>query len=94
MRVVLAVLSGELTIAEAAEATRHDWEDGRGVARPVPGSGSGWAGEHDAGPGRCLIGPRSTTPRALSPTATRRSPRTVSSNQVSTNGALSPSPRR
>ena len=57
MRVVLAVLSGELTVAEAArrrggEAARYDGEDGRGVAGPVPGGGPGWAGEHDAGPDR------------------------------------------
>ena len=43
MRVVLAVLSGELTVAEAA---RHDGEDGCEVAGPVPGGGLGlgWAG--------------------------------------------------
>ena len=41
MRVVLAVLSGELTVAEAA---RHDGEDGCEVAGPVPGGGPGWAG--------------------------------------------------
>ena len=50
MRVVLAVLSGELTIAEAA---RRHGTTGKTVAEwRVPGGGPGWAGEHDAGPDR------------------------------------------
>ena len=50
MRVVLAVLSGELTVAEVARRHRTT---GKTVAKwrdrflEV-----GWAGEHDAGPGR------------------------------------------
>ena len=52
MRVVLAVLSGELTIAAAARRhgttgkTVAEWRD-----RFLEG-GPGGAGEHDAGPGR------------------------------------------
>src|SRR6476469_2414967 len=50
MRAVLAVLSGELTVAEAA---RHDGEDGCEVAGPVPGGGPGWAGLENMVPSPC-----------------------------------------